>query len=494
MIGKITKENLWNRLLFACSTLAFPVLIYLSLEASVWVDEAYTMGIVQYSIRDLIQVTAQDVHPPLYYIFVKIVLVLFGIKDSYLSIMVARVVSLIPFAVMWLIGVRVIRKWFGEAVGGLFCVCLLFAPKMLETALEIRMYSWAILFLLVTYLAVYRLALSEKTEAVTFVILGISVLCAFYTHYFAAIGAAVILAICFLFLLAYNRRQILPFLVMSVIDAVFYLPWLMVIAAQIARVGQGYWIAPINRDSLIRYMWYAFRMEENQAGSITGSILILAALACLLLVIRDPKKENLLMLGAMSVMPLTTASGVLLSVLFRPIFVERYMLPTLACFWLGFAYFIAQWGRKKHLWIVISILLLGIGVYQYEKNIHIAAENRGNMEKVQDLFEQMGKDDLVIHTSLNTQIPSAYYGGESTHYTVEESSTLRIDQIVFDNVREVMTVQELKKYVEEGKRVWCFEYPESYFVDEAWMEILNEGHRIGKYALDWCEFQVYMWD
>ena len=38
------------------------------LSDDVWVDETFSLGLAQHNIKDLISLTAQDVHPPLYYL------------------------------------------------------------------------------------------------------------------------------------------------------------------------------------------------------------------------------------------------------------------------------------------------------------------------------------------------------------------------------------------------------------------------------------------
>lgn len=213
---------------------------------------------------------------------------------------------------------------------------------------------------------------------------------------------------------------------------------------------------------------------------------------CVGIVMKNRKqKECLLAFGAMAVMPITVAAGVLASILLRPVFVERYMLPTLACFWLGFAFLLSKFGKRQYLFTAISVLFLGIGIMQYSSNITIVLENRERMEAAEELFSSMGSNDIIVHTSLNTEIPVAYYCGDSLQYLIEESSTLKIDQIVFDNVANTITPDDINNLITEGKKVWCFVYPDITIMDEEWKQLVNEGRHLGEYVLDWCQFYVY---
>ena len=42
-----------------------------ALSYDIWVDEAFSLRMIQHPYRRIIQLTAQDVHPPLYYIILK---------------------------------------------------------------------------------------------------------------------------------------------------------------------------------------------------------------------------------------------------------------------------------------------------------------------------------------------------------------------------------------------------------------------------------------
>ena len=76
---------------------------------------------------------------------------------------------------------------------------------------------------------------------------------------------------------------------------------------------------------------------------------------------------------------------------------------------------------------------------------------------------------------------------------MKETSTLKIDQIIFDNVENEMDPEGIKKILEK-KTVWCFIYPNEEILDEEWKMMLAEGKYRGEYKLDWCKFQVYSWN
>lgn len=488
-------HDLYAPILYFLSGLGVLLLLYMAFDTSVWVDEAYTLGIVKYSVSDLIYVTAQDVHPPLYYLIVKLVLFLMRVKNLYTVVIAARIVSVIPYVLIWILSLTYIRREYGKECGALFSVCIISAPHMIANALEIRMYSWAMFFILLIFLTTVKLIAGNKKDIKQFIFLGIWVLCAFYTHYFACISAAVILLFFFIWIILYNRNQFVPFCIMAVIEAVLYMPWMLIAFRQIKAVSGDYWIEPIDRAALWRYFWYAFRMDENTLGKLCGYVLVALSIFCMVLIIRNYRKGNdIPALMGMAVMPLTVVAGIVASLLIRPVFVERYMLPSLGCFWLGFCCILSAIRKEKRIIAGVSVLFLFMGVWQYTTALTDVKENRVEMHEVRNLYEAMDENDIMLHTSLNTEVPAAVYCPDSRQFLIEETPTLAIDQLVFENVEGIMEAGDTDALQRQENTLWCIAYPNAETMTEEWQEKLQKGTYIGTYSIDWCQFEVYKWN
>ena len=54
--------------------------LYISLlfNHNIWTDEAFTLQLIKGNVRDIIEGTARDVHPPLYYLYAKLFRVFLG--------------------------------------------------------------------------------------------------------------------------------------------------------------------------------------------------------------------------------------------------------------------------------------------------------------------------------------------------------------------------------------------------------------------------------
>ena len=119
--------------------------LYVSLifNRNIWTDEAFTIELVgSNSVLGIIRGTANDVHPPLYYLIVKLFITLFGT-----SFQVYKLVSILPMFFTMLLGIFYIAPWFGAKTAFLFMLFLNAIPCVMEYGVQIRMYSWAIFFI-----------------------------------------------------------------------------------------------------------------------------------------------------------------------------------------------------------------------------------------------------------------------------------------------------------------------------------------------------------
>ena len=137
-------------------------IIFVSIGAfhnNVWFDEAYSVGMARQTFGDIWNIGGHDVHPVLYYWILRIINLIAG-----QCVMAYRIVSVIPIAIMMVLGYTHIRKDFGEKVGFFFTFLSVFLPPMATYAIEVRMYSWAILTVTLLAIYAYRLAKEDNTK------------------------------------------------------------------------------------------------------------------------------------------------------------------------------------------------------------------------------------------------------------------------------------------------------------------------------------------
>ncbi len=142
-------------------------LVIPAFHSNIWFDESYSVAIVNHSFSEIWTIGSHDVHPILYYWMLKVINVVFG-----QNIIMYRLFSVLGIVTLGIIGLTHIKKDFGKTTGLLFTFLSFFLPAMLNYALEIRMYSWTIVF--VTLMAIYlRRFIKDKDFKNAFIIWNI---------------------------------------------------------------------------------------------------------------------------------------------------------------------------------------------------------------------------------------------------------------------------------------------------------------------------------
>ena len=119
----------------------------------IWLDESFSIHMMDHTLGEIIDFTASDVHPPLYYFILKLFVQIAGN-----NMIVLRIASIIPFLAMILIVGLFTSKEINPKAGILSMVVMCAAPSILIYSTEIRMYSWCQLFVVCSVIISYKLA------------------------------------------------------------------------------------------------------------------------------------------------------------------------------------------------------------------------------------------------------------------------------------------------------------------------------------------------
>ena len=221
----------------------------------IWYDELFTMSFATQPVGRLLELAAQDVHPPLYYLIVKAFLECVRLAaPSVSAVAAAKAVSVLPYAGLLIYSAVLVRKRDGWLCAGLFAFCLLAMPQLSNYTTEVRMYGWALFFLTTAFLHVREILLTgKKLHWAVFWVYGV---CAAYCHYFAAVSAALLyLALAGLLLRRRRKtcgtletasvfRTLAAWLVCAALSVLAYLPWLPSAIRQVSGRSPQFFRAP----------------------------------------------------------------------------------------------------------------------------------------------------------------------------------------------------------------------------------------------------------
>lgn len=322
-----------------------------SLNTAVWADEAYTFALIRHSFAEIWNITAADVHPPLYYFLLKLITAPFGY-----SLLVCRFVSALPCIGLMAVCGWQMRKLFGERTAILFMVLYLLYPYAMDYTAEVRMYSLAQLLVMMNALWAYR---SWKwNNPIDWAVFALAGTCAAYTHYFALVSAAMVYGILLLAVLIRKRELLKGWALASAATILLFLPWLGSFVSQLVyKVNNEYWIEPITLRTIVGYVETVFHAQGMTAFKLFFGLAYVAAFAALLL---TRNKEHIAICLCALAVPLgTVAVGLAASILVRPVFVIRYILPSIPLMVFFYAYVLGHLGSEMLLSSLLTVAVMG---------------------------------------------------------------------------------------------------------------------------------------
>jgi len=216
----------------------FLLRIYHLTAIALWHDEAFSVLMVKYPLKEMFYRLTLDVHPPFYY------LAFWGwdkiFSNSLLSL---RFFSTIFGLLAILTAYYLVKKIFKDQKLAFWVLAVSAVnPFLILYSQEGRMYSLG-LFLILAASASLWMAIKEKRR-VCWVLFIIFSLLAIYTHYYLFFGVfALFLFILFQIWKSQSRKYYLKWgMVSAGAIFLFYLPWLPYFFNQLKQVEEAYWI------------------------------------------------------------------------------------------------------------------------------------------------------------------------------------------------------------------------------------------------------------
>lgn len=206
------------------------LLLMMDLEGkSLWTDELFTAEWARLSFQALIQRTAADVHPPLYFLLVRAWTRWIDFSDfAFRWPSVAAAWLSIPLLY------RLGRAWKGPQAAGISAMLWGIAPVVILYGRMARYYSLAAFWGLLATVALWEALTTNKRRHWIVYILASSA--AVYTFYLTAL---LLIAHGGLVLAFKSKRKLLSWLAAGILGALTLAPWIPIVLDQTVRTGQG---------------------------------------------------------------------------------------------------------------------------------------------------------------------------------------------------------------------------------------------------------------
>jgi 4-amino-4-deoxy-L-arabinose transferase-like glycosyltransferase len=278
----MNKHQLWLPVIIF---IAFAMRLTLLGEQSLWYDEGVSWLLTQKSMPDLIQWTAADIQPPLYYLMLWLSTRLFGHSEFALRFP-SVIFNVLTLPVLYLLARRLFAA---NSISLLAATLFALSPLMVYYSQETRMYA---LLVFETTLASYLLVrlLHHHSPPPYFLLpatYSLIAAAALYTHYFAAflLAAHALYALIILWQQRWPKTIITRMLYAYGLTLLLFSPWLVTL---FSRLGDdpSYWPGALKLNEAARKVIISFTVGETvfeQIGWLLalgyGLIFVLAGMA-----------------------------------------------------------------------------------------------------------------------------------------------------------------------------------------------------------------------
>lgn len=302
-------------LLLCVITIFFSMVSFFALNRSLWLDESYTMQIINSDTfyEELVSVD----HPPLYFVLLKT----WASISSDLSFL--RILSVIFYALTVLTMGCWLRTYnfYSGLAGAVFIASF---PIVLRYSVELRGYS-LLLFLTTFVLYATRLISQSRSSAIgpyfLYVVGGALLLS---TH---TVGIFILFSSCFYFLIVQEKivnKKTLKYFIATIVSVALYLPvyCIFVFQTSLDKDAASWWMPYPDIDRVLSTLYKVFGLEQ-------GMLVFTLVLLFFGILFSSKKRESL---GLITPVVIYCSLLLLVSYVYLPIFWYRIVMPLLVPF------------------------------------------------------------------------------------------------------------------------------------------------------------------
>ena len=363
MLKKYDKWLLVTEIL--CITM---LLLYICQNQAVHWDEAYTYRLVtKFSVVDMINETALDIHPPLYYLLLKLCTSIFGT-----GLIVFKSFSVLCVTATMFLSVVIIKKRWGTGTAVLFNMVCALGPQLVYYAVDVRMYSLQLFF--VTCSALLANEIFHLNRIRDWVLFTVMALGGAYTHYFAIVPLAIIYGFLLLWAILYCKTAIKRFVCCCFATVMGYLPWLIVLLKSFKAQGTTGEVNLLSVDIRGLVEWL-FSTDIDLSVGMTV-VLFFVAVITLILQWKHLKKVDLLFqIMCATNLIISYFICLLIASMSEHFWDNRYIYGALGLFWL-FIFIRLLQQKKGTFWgLLVWLLMIVIASFNNQKNIELGTNS-----------------------------------------------------------------------------------------------------------------------
>jgi 4-amino-4-deoxy-L-arabinose transferase-like glycosyltransferase len=409
ILKKLTK----NRLLIFFLIFAIAAIFYLIKIgfSDLWSDEIYTKSMLGGSLSDFFAKFKNDLHPPLYYLGLRLFTGLFG----------SNAISLRLFSVLGVLSTILLGYFAGQRVFGkqgalYFCLMMISVPMLAAYSHQARMYTWAAFSVTGVFIYSYLFMRTGKTRDL--VLLFVFTVLAMYTHYYSMAAAFVANMFVFLQLLLTKNKKWLPHLFSLLLAILLFLPWLFMFIIQVEKVQRAFWAPDVSLTAILSCFKIPFTEQfwtTNYSISLTILIYSLIVFTFFISFTKSFSEYRLVLWLSLCIFLGTLLVVTIISLFSQPILSTRYVMTIVIMLVVPPTILLIQMKIKWLKIILISVILfLGIRISISVFNFSYGPYKQ-TIEYISTTYPEIKK---ILHITEVTAGPMVEYNGTSglSHY------------------------------------------------------------------------------
>lgn len=333
-----------------------------------WVDEAFTIRLAGMTVPQMLQTTAADMHPPLYYLFSQLLRFVLGSKGY-----VYHLTSFLPYVATVIFSCFWIRKKFGMIPAIITITMLTCMHQAVQYNVEVRMYALAALFVLLAYGQLYRIL--ETGSASSYILFAVFSLAAAYTHYYALISVAFFYLTLLIVGIIRKGKVLHTVLLTCIATVIGYLPWFFTLLDSLNRVTDHWWLQgiPTMHDclkclfdqkwilaafSLLLLLYYLYRLGILHLQISQEDTSVTLSLTKPKPPVASASAECVWILSGLLAVFGTIGVGLGISYAVRPLFLVRYLYPVTPVLYLIFGVCVDRMHWRRILCTLLTAVLI----------------------------------------------------------------------------------------------------------------------------------------
>ncbi|MBI2601342.1 glycosyltransferase family 39 protein [Candidatus Daviesbacteria bacterium] len=431
---------------------AFAVNSFTLQSQSLRLDEAQSIWVTTKSVPELLKITAEDVHVPLYFLLLHVWLQIFGT-----DVVVARSLSLVFFITSLFALYQLTKQVSNKKIAILSVVLFSFSPFIVWYSSESRMYSLFVLMSILNSIFFLKFLKSGGVEGKFGLFL--STLFGFLTHYFFLF----LVAAQFLYLLTTkiikvqkkrDFRVVFLFTALILMDLILFSPWI------IYMIGLGFASntlpmipLPTSYNLFQTLVNFLFGFPPQDIQSIIISMWPFLVIIIFLIFTQKVLFRPSFMGYFFTIFFLPMILAFAASYVFKPLFLTRYLIFVSPFLFIITAWLLSSYA-KKFTYVLSFVLIFFMTGLLFLQNTSASSPIRENYQSAVTYLEKKAtpRDIIALSPPFTIYPVEYYYRGQTKVATIpdwDRFSKGGIPSFSIENLQE-----QIKKYQEQYLRVF----------------------------------------